>query len=64
MPLKSIKSKYLKSQIADEGMWVFIPSVSYPMDSKQGSQRIKENLPLFEFIDKNFPDGLLLLSQI
>ena len=57
MPLKSIKSNYLKSQIADEGMWVFIPSVSYPMDSKQGSQRIKENLPLFEFIDKNFPDG-------
>lgn len=54
---KLYKSNYLKNQIADEGMWYLIPSVTGGMDSVQGARRMKENHVLFSFIDTYFPDG-------
>jgi len=54
---KLYKSTYLKTQIADEGMWSLIPGVTGGMDSVQGARRMKENHVLFSFIDTYFPDG-------
>ena len=54
---KRYKSRYLKDKIADNGMWALIPCVNYPMNSREGSRRIKQNSALFDFIDKYFPDG-------
>ena len=54
---KLYKSSYLKTQIADDGMWYLIPGVTGGMDSVQGARRMKENAPLFSFIDTYFPDG-------
>lgn len=50
------KSELLKAKIADPGMWAFVPSVNYSMESKEGIRRLKENDPLFTFIDTYFPD--------
>lgn len=54
---KRFKSQYLKDRIVDDGMWALIPCVNYPMNSGNGTKRIKENSPLFDFIDKHFPNG-------
>ncbi|MBQ8008950.1 MAG: hypothetical protein IJ081_03090 [Prevotella sp.] len=54
---KLYKSAYLKTAIADDGMWNLIPSVTGSMDSVQGARRMKENHVLFTFIDTYFPDG-------
>lgn len=54
---KRFESQYLKDLITDDGMWALIPCVDYPLNSPKGSKRIKENSPLFDFIDKYFPDG-------
>ena len=51
------KSQHLKEQIANDGMWVFIPGIDYSMDSKKGMERIEGNDPLFRFIDTHFLDG-------
>ena len=50
-------SAYLKSQITDIGMWAMIPGIDPVIDSPKGARRMKENEPLFKFIDKYFPDG-------
>lgn len=56
---KSTKKKYqnsvLKEKIVDPGMWNFIPGVS-PIPTKDGLKRLKENDPLFSFIDKYMSD--------
>ena len=54
---KRFKSRYLKDRIIDDGMWGYIPCVDYPIDSRSGRGRIEVNSPLFEFIDKHFPNG-------
>ena len=50
------KDEDLKAKIADIGMWSMIPAVRDKMNSKAGIQRLKENDPLFLFIDKYFAD--------
>ena len=54
---KLYKSTYLKNQIADIAMWSLIPGVNPDINSVQGTRRMKENAPLFSFIDTYFPDG-------
>ena len=54
---KLYKSTFLKGKIGDIGMWSLIPGVDPNIDSIAGSRRMKENAPLFSFIDKYFPDG-------
>lgn len=53
---KKYGSAYLKTKIADDGMWSLIPGVNSNIDSVAGTRRMKENEPLFTFIDKYFPD--------
>ena len=48
------KSESLKDQIADDGMWGFIPAVTYSIDSPKGIKRLKKNQLLFDFIDRYF----------
>ena len=50
-------SAYLKTQIADIGMWSLIPGVSADINSSAGAKRMAANAPLFSFIDRFFPDG-------
>ena len=54
---KLYKSAYLKTQIADIAMWSMIPGVNPDINSVPGTRRMKENAPLFSFIDSYFPDG-------
>ena len=54
---KLYKSTYLKTQIADIGMWSLIPGVNSDINSLEGTRRMKNNEPLFTFIDTYFPDG-------
>lgn len=48
------KSESLKEKIADDLMWVAIPSVYDRMKSPKGKQRLQENDLLFTFIDDYF----------
>ena len=48
---KLYKSTYLKTQIADIGMWSLIPGVSADINSSAGAKRMAANAPLFSFID-------------
>ena len=50
------KSENLKTKIADLGMWSMIPSVTGSLNSAYGVRRLKENNPLFSFIDQYFQD--------
>ena len=50
------KSRDLKDQIADEGMWQLIPAVTGNLDSPYGLRRLEENQLLFSFIDDYFGD--------
>lgn len=51
------KSEDLKWNIAEIGMWSMIPAVTGSIGSAQGLRRLKENDPLFTFIDRYFPDA-------
>ena len=53
---KKYKSEELKEKIADLGMWAAIPAVTGSMNSRFGVQRLKENDPLFSFIDEYFSE--------
>ena len=53
---KKYKSEDLKEKIADLGMWSLIPAVTGKMNSRFGVQRLKENDPLFSFIDEFFSE--------
>ena len=50
------KSEKMKEQIADDGMWGFIPCVDYAMNSPKGRRRLKQNDLLFSFVDEFFPE--------
>ncbi len=53
---KKYHSEHLKDMIADPMMWLLIPGVPGEADSPAGKKRLKENDPLFTFIDTYFPD--------
>ncbi len=50
------KNDYLKDQIADDGLWAFIPAVDYSMNSPKGIKRLEKHHVLFEFIDNYLGD--------
>lgn len=49
-------SEKLKERIAGEDLWYMIPAVRGDISSVSGKKRMRENDPLFSFIDRYFPD--------
>lgn len=54
---KKYHSEHLKDMIADPMMWQLIPGVPGEANSPAGKKRLKENDPLFSFVDTYFPDN-------